>query len=83
MTKDKKKHVWITTITHRHGIDVKVNQTKQGAIKVLADFVDENAESEDVDISACKSPSSKVDKYFAEMQGNDEFYEMSREELGD
>lgn len=77
----KMKIVYVLTIDHKHGQNVYVNRTEEGARKELETYVTENWESEMPADRYIQVSDNAVGEYFHETEG--EFYNIECCEVGD
>lgn len=72
--------VWVLCINHRHGTNVEVYLTEEGAIQGLADYVEGQWENEITSLEDSpekpSDPEEMVDAYF-EFMSYDESYEIA------
>ena len=81
----EKEKVYVTVITHKHGINLYVNRTREGAYKEVEWYVSDNWKSEMPD-DVKLNKETAVEDYFGEMSKglcNTEFYDIDGCEVGE
>lgn len=76
--KPKPQPLWVLMITTRHGHDITLHQTQEGAQAELLAYVNDNWDREMQDTPKPSRRAERVSTYFNTIQeaGGDEFYDL-------